>query len=190
MPTIEPGLRANIKSTGREFRRDWRGQGVAFEQPANGGGKEGGQFRSRGGIHAFGRNGLHSRSPGCVLLLDRCGLSANDSPSVWRATRSELEMTEKGCRERPEGLVRGRSCFFCGLRPAGWWVRGPKSGENTGKCGRETKNAESSHSRRFGVWYRVLFFRRKTKSSPHRARICNRVVNGALISSVKGCPLI
>jgi hypothetical protein len=98
VPTIEPGLRANIKSTGREFRRDWRGQGVAFEQPANGGGKEGGQFRSRGGIHAFGRNGLHSRSPGCVLLLDRCGLSANDSPSVWRATRFDLEVTEKGWR--------------------------------------------------------------------------------------------
>ena len=49
---------------------------------------------------AFGRNGLHSRSPGCVLLLDRCGLSAKDSPSVWRATRFELEMTEKGWRAR------------------------------------------------------------------------------------------
>jgi hypothetical protein len=33
-------------------------------------------------------------------LLDRCGLSGNDSPSVWRATRSELEMTEKGWRGR------------------------------------------------------------------------------------------
>jgi hypothetical protein len=71
-----------------------------------------------------------------------------------------------GCRERPEGLFRGRGCFFCGLRPAGWWVRGPKRGENTGKSGRETKNAGSSHSRRFGVWCWVLFFRRKTKSSP------------------------
>ena len=71
-----------------------------------------------------------------------------------------------GCRERPEGLFRGRSCFFCGLRPAGWWVRGPKRGENTRKCGRETKNAESSHSRRFGVWCWVLLFRRTTKSSP------------------------
>ena len=95
-----------------------------------------------------------------------------------------------GCRERPEGLFRDRSCFFCGLRVAGRWVRGPKSGENTGKTGREAKNAESSHSRRFGVWCWVLFFRRTTKSPRHRARICNRVVNGALISSVKGCPLI
>ena len=98
MLTIEPGLRTNIKSTGRELRRDWRGQGVAFEQPANGGGKECGQFRSRGGIRAFGRNGLHSRSPGCILLLDLCGLSAKDSPSVWRATRFDLDMTEKGWR--------------------------------------------------------------------------------------------
>jgi hypothetical protein len=95
-----------------------------------------------------------------------------------------------GCRERPEGLFRGRSCFFCGLRVAGGWVRGPESGENTGKSGRETKNAESSHSRRFGVWYWGFFFRRKTKSSWHRARICNRLVNGALISFVQGCPLI
>ena len=61
VPTIEPGLRRNIKSTGREFRRDWRDQSFAFEQPASGGGEEGGQFRSRGGIRAFGRNGLHSR---------------------------------------------------------------------------------------------------------------------------------
>jgi hypothetical protein len=29
-------------------------------------------------------------------LLDRCGLSGKDSPSVWRATRPDLEMTEKG----------------------------------------------------------------------------------------------
>jgi hypothetical protein len=31
-------------------------------------------------------------------LLDRCGLSAKDSPSVWRATRFDLDMTEKGWR--------------------------------------------------------------------------------------------
>jgi hypothetical protein len=42
VPTIEPGLRTNIKSTGREFRRDWRGQSFAFEQPADGGGKDSG----------------------------------------------------------------------------------------------------------------------------------------------------
>ena len=71
-----------------------------------------------------------------------------------------------GCRERPEGLFRGRSRFFCGLRPAGRRVRRPESCENTGKSGRETKNAESGHSRRLGVWYCVLFFRRKPKSSP------------------------
>jgi hypothetical protein len=29
-----------------------------------------------------------------------------------------------GCRERPEGLFRGRSCWFCGLRVAGGWVWG------------------------------------------------------------------
>ncbi len=48
--------------------------------------------------------GRAKRSPyvlsGCVLLLDKCGLSGKDSPSVWRATRSELEMTEKGWRGR------------------------------------------------------------------------------------------
>ena len=54
---------------------------------------------------AFGRNGLHSRSPGCVLLLDRCGLSGKDSPSASRATRSDLEMTEEGWRGR-----RGVNC--------------------------------------------------------------------------------
>ena len=59
MPTIEPGLRANFKSTGREFRRDWRGQSFAFEQPANGDGEESGQFSPWGGIRAVGR---------CVVL--------------------------------------------------------------------------------------------------------------------------
>ena len=75
VPTIEPGLRRNIKSTGREFRRDWRGQSFAFEQPANGGGEEGGQFRSRGGIRAFGVSvrGTHGLSvrpkPGTAAVL-------------------------------------------------------------------------------------------------------------------------
>jgi hypothetical protein len=118
VPTIEPGLRTNIKSSGREFRRDWRGQSFAFEQSANGGGKECGQFRSRGGIRAFGRNGLHSRSPWCVLLLDRCGLSGKDSPSVWRATRFELEMTKKGWRGR-RVVNSGRRV---GLRMGPCWV--------------------------------------------------------------------
>ena len=60
--------------------------------------RRGRPVQTRGGNRAFGRNGLHTRSPGCVLLRDRCGLSVKDSPSVWRATRSELEMTEKGWR--------------------------------------------------------------------------------------------
>ena len=102
VPTIEPGLRRNIKSTGREFRRDWRGQSFAFEQPANGGGKDSG-----------GRNGLHSRSSdvscgggdGLLTLCEETGLiiskraadnsgcrggwfAAIDScPSKWSARR-------------------------------------------------------------------------------------------------------
>jgi hypothetical protein len=47
-------------------------------------------------------------------LLDRCGLSAKDSPSVWRATRSELEMTEKGWRGRLG--INGRTGACCQFR--------------------------------------------------------------------------
>jgi hypothetical protein len=66
VPTIEPGSRDNFKSTGREFRRHWRGQSFAFEQPANGGGKECGQFRPRGGIPPLGQMGLHQVDCTCA----------------------------------------------------------------------------------------------------------------------------
>jgi hypothetical protein len=49
-------------------------------------------------------------------LLHRCGLSAKDSPSVWRATRSDLEMTKKGWRGR-RGVNCGRDVDSCGVRP-------------------------------------------------------------------------
>ena len=55
-----------------------------------------------------------------------------------------------GCRERPEGLFRGRNCFFCGKGSAGEWAWRSKTGENTGKNGRATKNAISGGWRRFG----------------------------------------
>ncbi len=78
-----------------------------------------------------------------------------------------------GCRERPEGLFRGRSCFFRGLRPAGGWVPRPESGKNTGKSGQKTKNAESGHSRRFGVWCWISFFHREIGSLTAWIRTCH-----------------
>ena len=76
-----------------------------------------------------------------------------------------------GCWEIVEGLFRRRSFCFCGLTVAGGCVWGPTSGKNTGKSGRETKNAGSGHSRRFGVWCWGLFFRRKTRSSPSLSQL-------------------
>ena len=66
VPTIQKSLRANIKSTGREFRRVRRGLRRAFQQPADCGGKDGRQLRLRGRFRATGRCGLHTCSPRCA----------------------------------------------------------------------------------------------------------------------------
>ena len=52
VPIIAPGLRANIKSTGREVRRVLPGDRDAFKQAADGGGEESGKFRPRGGFRS------------------------------------------------------------------------------------------------------------------------------------------
>jgi len=65
-PTIQPGLRASIKFTGREFWRVRRGLRRASEQPADCGRKDGRKLRPRGRIRATGGCGLHTCSPGCA----------------------------------------------------------------------------------------------------------------------------
>jgi|GEM_PF-605803 len=44
-------------------------------------------------------------------LFHTWSCQTNDRSAICRTARCGLELTEKGCRDRPEGLFRGRSCF-------------------------------------------------------------------------------
>ena len=100
VPTIQLGLRENIKSTGREFRRVRRGQSFAFEQPANGDGEESGQFSPWGGIRAVGRIGLYTCSPGVRSCFSGRRCWPVSVPLSEELPGQGLEMTEKGWRGR------------------------------------------------------------------------------------------
>ncbi len=81
VPIIAPGLRANIKSTGREVRRVLPGDRDAFKQAADGGGEESGKFRPRGGFRSVFI--LKQQTP-LQFLFSALALSGMKSNAQWR----------------------------------------------------------------------------------------------------------
>jgi len=84
VPTIQPGLRASIKFTGREFRRVRRGLRRAFERPADCGRKDSASS-DRGAESVRLGDVVSIRALRGTQRLHRWNCETNDRPSIWKS---------------------------------------------------------------------------------------------------------